>query len=117
MSETINILLDSQMGISRLGGNKTLYLKLLTSFFESLKEGLPPFKNVLSNQTREEFCREIHSLKGVSGNLSAIALYESCTALDASLKLGNLEEDLYNNIVVVFKKTQIEVERFLKENL
>jgi HPt (histidine-containing phosphotransfer) domain-containing protein len=117
MSEIVNIILDSQIGISRLGGNKTLYLKLLTSFFDSLKEGLPPFKNVLSSQTREEFCREIHSLKGVSGNLSAIALYESCSALDASIKLGKLDEDLYNNIVVVFKETQLEVDRFLKENL
>ena len=117
MYKTTNILLDTQDGVTRFGGNKTLYLKLLNKFSESLNEDLPAFEKALSFDTNEEFKREIHSLKGVSGNLSANALYESCTALDASLKLGHLEQELYDKLVTIYKETRVEIVNFLQENL
>lgn len=117
MIDADKTILDGESGIARLGGNKSLYIHLLKKFYENLNNDLPQFEEAPTADTLKDFQSEIHSLKGVSGNLSALALYESCSALDASIKLGLPDQEMYRNLVKICKKTQNEVGKFLKENM
>ena len=117
MIETDMTILDVESGIARLGGNKSLYIHLLKRFHENLNNGIPLLGVAPSAESLKDFQRELHSLKGVSGNLSAIALYEGCSALDASMKLGSPDQELYNNVIRICLETQNEVGKFLKENM
>jgi len=86
-------ILDATQGLERMGGNKPLYIKLLKAFLEQLKtQILPelhakkPLKRGKNAQEWEPFRLEVHSLKGLAGNLSLQALLEVATRLDAQIK-------------------------------
>lgn len=62
--------IDVKIGLSHLAGNKELYKKILLRFlndFESLN---------FSFMSKEEKRRTIHTIKGLSGNIGAVKLYE-----------------------------------------
>jgi len=91
-AQTIAIL-DATEGLDRMGGNKPLYIKLLKTFLEQLKtQILPelhakkPLKRGKNAELWEPFRQEVHSLKGLAGNLSLHALLEAATQLDAQIK-------------------------------
>ncbi|MDF2556425.1 MAG: hybrid sensor histidine kinase/response regulator [Bacillales bacterium] len=116
MINSVKIILDVENGIARLGGNKSLYIHLLSRFYENLKRDLPIYEKEFSEVDMKELQKEIHTLKGVSGNLSALALYEGCSALDTSIKSGFPDQKLYKSVVRIYQETQNEVARYLREN-
>lgn len=116
MIESVKLVLDVDSGISRLGGNKQLYIHLLKKFNEILKKDLPLYEKAQSEKSMLDLHGEIHTLKGVSGNLSALALYEVSTSLDSSLKAGLLDQELNLKVVRILRETQQEVEIYLQEN-
>jgi HPt (histidine-containing phosphotransfer) domain-containing protein len=86
-------ILDATEGLERIGGNKPLYIKLLKTFLEQLKSQIlpdllakKPLKRGKNAQDWEPFRIEVHSLKGLAGNLSLLALLEVATQLDAQIK-------------------------------
>lgn len=115
MLNSFKIVLDVENGIERLGGNKSLYIHLLKKFNENLIKDFPRFEKALSENAIKDIHGEIHTLKGVAGNLSATALYEGCSALDASLKSGLQVQVLYCDVLRIYQETQIEVQRLLKD--
>ncbi len=91
-TKTIAIL-DAPEGLERMGDDKALYIRLLKTFLEQMPtQILPtlhatrPLKRGKNAQAWEPFRREVHSLKGVAGNLSLHVLLEASTQLDAQIK-------------------------------
>jgi PAS domain S-box-containing protein len=86
-------ILDATEGLDRMGGNKPLYVKLLRAFLEQLKTHIlpellakKPLKRGKNAGEWEPFRLEVHSLKGLAGNLSLHVLLEAATQLDAQIK-------------------------------
>jgi CheY-like chemotaxis protein len=83
---------DISEGLRRVGGNKKLYLKLLKDFAGNYKSFISNFQKAISEQKMEEARRLAHTLKGVSGNLSAKDIFTISEQLEKALS-ATLQQD------------------------
>jgi signal transduction histidine kinase/CheY-like chemotaxis protein/ligand-binding sensor domain-containing protein len=90
-------LIDVEAGLSRVGGNSDLFLKLLRKFKD---KGAQHFEEIhgaslrLSSGSgpREEAVRMAHTLKGVAGNLGIDGVFKTAKVVEEELKAGKAEE-------------------------
>lgn len=78
--------LDTDAGLKTLMGNKNSYLDLLKGLHSQFADAGDVVSDMLENGRLEEAARTAHSLKGVSGNLGAVALYKVATDLEQAIK-------------------------------
>lgn len=78
--------IDIKSGLDRLGGNQTLFRDLLLKFKNKHALAGTDVKNLLENDAREAAGRIIHTLKGISGNISAKRLYQAAINLEKEIK-------------------------------
>ena len=76
--------LDLDDALSRIGGNMSLYKRLLGRFIEG--NHYEELENALQSGDREEAARQAHSLKGVSANLSLTKIRSLSVELEQLLK-------------------------------
>jgi len=77
---------DLSAGLVRLGGNKKLYRELIIAFageYSNIAEETAAF---ITQEKFREADMLIHSIKGASGNLSAMELYEFSKILETAIK-------------------------------
>ena len=82
--------IDSAKGLRNIGGKKDSYFKVLQGFKERYAGFKDELKAVMAESGPEQALIIIHSLKGISGNIGAVKLYEFCRILEGDLR----EEDL-----------------------
>ncbi len=70
-------LIDVAIGLRHLSGNEELYAKILQSFIEEFKGVELDFKDY------DRAARVIHTLKGLSANIGAQTLHQTCLDLEA----------------------------------
>jgi len=70
--------IDTDLGLTYIAGNKKLYLKILSNFYNDYKD------MKLKNLEKEEFARVIHTIKGLSANIGATALHVASKNLDVT---------------------------------
>ena len=80
-------------GLSRVGGNKPLYAKLLCKFREGQQNAVPEIRAALRSGDVETAGRLAHTVKGVSGNLGAESLYRAAAELEKAIKEGGKSID------------------------
>jgi two-component system sensor histidine kinase/response regulator len=78
-----------ESGLKRVGGNKKLYLKLLSQYRASQEDAVEEIRAALQGGDVETATRLAHTVKGVSGNLGAEALYDVSAALEKAIKEGD----------------------------
>ena len=78
--------IDLKSGLERLDGNVKLYEEMLRKFPEKYSSVLDDIENLIKEERLEEAEPIVHMIKGVSGNLSLIRLYEKSVYLDNLLK-------------------------------
>ena len=100
-------------GIQRFSGREDLYMKFLMKF-----ESDPNYQLFLEAYKQEDYenaIKYIHTLKGVSGNLSLHSLYELSTQINNLLKQNQFEQvnnlipeliSIYQNIISILQKNQ-----------
>ena len=77
--------LDLTKGINRVAGNQELYKKLLLSFYQDNKEKAQQIKQALQANDFNTARHLAHSVKGVSGNISAKRLFATARSLELQL--------------------------------
>lgn len=77
---------DWQSGLKRLMGNEQLYRKLLAKFADQYEGAGARIRDVLAAGDRSAAHMELHTLKGVSGNLSLAPLAELVLAAEQAVK-------------------------------
>ena len=80
--------IDVESGLKRVGGNKKLYKSLLIKFHDNYADYTGRIRQAFKKGDMELAKRLAHTVKGVSGNIAALSLYEKATALDAGIKTG-----------------------------
>jgi PAS domain S-box-containing protein len=78
-----------EKGLSKIGGNKALYRKLLGKFLESNCNVVGEIRESLKNGDLETAARLAHTVKGVSGNLGATDLFPAAADLEKAIKKDN----------------------------
>ena len=75
---------DLNDAVSRIGGNTSLYKRLLSRFLEG--NHYEAIKSALQTGDMEEAARQAHSLKGVSANLSLVKIRAITVELEQLIK-------------------------------
>ena len=91
MSDWPNTLpgLNLEKALSQLGGKKTLYIRLLGMFTGEHTNDANRIIEAAAQQDWTAVHEINHALKGVSGNLAALDLYDLCVAVDNKMKHDN----------------------------
>jgi CheY-like chemotaxis protein/HPt (histidine-containing phosphotransfer) domain-containing protein len=78
--------IDLPAGIDRLGGNRSLFMKLLASFADDHRTIGSSVREALRRGDIQEAIHQVHTLKGVAGNLSADGLARTAARLERRLR-------------------------------
>jgi PAS domain S-box-containing protein len=83
--------INIQVGLERLTGDALLYRNLLKKFAVNQADTANKIQQALISKDVETAQRLVHTLKGVSGNISATFVFESATRLDNVLKNKDIQ--------------------------
>ena len=78
--------IDLESGLGRLRGNKKLYKRMLGML--KVSEDFAAFEAGIAAGDMQRAEAHIHSIKGMTGNLSLTALFDLSAALNAQLRDG-----------------------------
>ncbi len=84
--------INVEEGLMRVAGNKKLYEKLLLKFGAEYKNASQDISKMITENRLDEAQRYSHSLKGVAGNLGAVALQNSAATVELAFKDDRLDE-------------------------
>ena len=83
--------IETSDGIRQVGGNRTLYTKLLREFLADHQTDIEKIKDSISTQDFDTGQRLAHTLKGVGGTIGAGELQLSSGVLEEAFKLRDLD--------------------------
>ena len=78
--------LDMNDGLSRVGGNRKLYVKILRQFAEQQGLAADQIADALATGDHSLAERLAHTLKGVAGNIGAAAVQSAAAALERAIR-------------------------------
>lgn len=76
--------IDVQSALSAIGGNKSLYKKMLIRFFQTQSNFVVDFESAWAIGDTELATRCAHTIKGLAGTIGAKRLQEACAALESA---------------------------------
>ncbi len=82
--------IDFERGISSVGGDKQLYLRVLGAFIQELEQLLPSLRNAVDQQDFHSGAEHAHKAKGSCGTIGAMKAQKLCAALQQSLESNQL---------------------------
>jgi signal transduction histidine kinase/DNA-binding response OmpR family regulator/HPt (histidine-containing phosphotransfer) domain-containing protein len=94
--------IDIQSGLNRVRGNRSLYVKLVTTFCADYAEGAMQIQKAMDQGDRESAQRLAHTIKGLSGSIGATELQEVAGHLEAAIKQGTSTD--YRDLLDPFDK-------------
>jgi signal transduction histidine kinase/CheY-like chemotaxis protein/HAMP domain-containing protein len=80
--------LDTQDGLSRVGGNRVLYMKLLRQFVDDHARTVEQVSDALADGDIKLAERLAHTLKGVAGNIGSAAVRSAASAVEKAIHEG-----------------------------
>jgi len=78
--------IDIQGGLERTGGSTKSYVRLLQKFADNQANVISEIEEALASGQHELAVRLAHTLKGVSGSVGAIELFNSAAKLETAIK-------------------------------
>jgi two-component system, sensor histidine kinase and response regulator len=78
--------IDIADGLARVSGNRAAYRKLLLKFAQNNANTVAEIRTAWQQGDVERAVRAAHTLKGVAGNIGAIALHQAARDLETALK-------------------------------
>lgn len=93
--------IDTKSGLERFDSNQELYEKWLKNFLND--ENYANAKKMIQQKKYKEAFNFAHTLKGITGNLSMILLYDEVCVLVESLR-----EESYNDLDEIIKNIDVE---------
>jgi HPt (histidine-containing phosphotransfer) domain-containing protein len=84
--------IDRATGLRRVAGNEALYGKLLLDFQRDYATSLERIRASIGEDRLTDAERQVHTLKGVAGNIGAMELHRAVQELDSALRLGDREK-------------------------
>jgi two-component system, sensor histidine kinase and response regulator len=81
--------IDHATGLRRVAGNEALYGKLLLDFHRDYASSIDRIRAAIGEGRLTDAERQVHTLKGVAGNIGAMELHRTAQELDSALRLGD----------------------------
>jgi PAS domain S-box-containing protein len=105
--------IDTAAGLATCAGNQALYRKLLLKFCENEADFVDRFLQARNDGDPETALRSAHTLKGVAGNIGALALREAAGALELQCQEDSgdaLVDGLLENTAVALSGALVAIE-------
>jgi len=102
--------INTKDGLNRVNNNKELYQKLLLKFYNNNINLIEQLKKSYKTNNSENALKLIHTIKGVSGNIGAIELFEATKEIETTLKNNS-----NNNIETLLDKYSIVLNNVLND--
>ncbi|WP_319764135.1 PAS domain S-box protein [Maridesulfovibrio sp.] len=111
-------LLNTRQGLKRVAGKRDTYLRLLKQFRDNYSDTLSNVDEAIASKSNDVALHAVHSLKGVSGNIGATALYSILVELEKALiKNSDKEIDFFiKKSKATLDSTFDTIRDFLNEN-
>lgn len=77
------VILDSEVGIRRLGGDYDFYEQIMKMFLSQAEVQLQTLQQALDTRNAELVKRTAHSMKGAAANLGALRVQETAREMEA----------------------------------
>lgn len=90
--EPLENVIDIESAMTRLGGNRTLFLDILGMMIAQFQDGRAELETRIQNNDGSWIGANGHQLKGIAANLSANHLTELAHALEKAGKDGRFED-------------------------
>ncbi|BBO82904.1 hypothetical protein DSCO28_34700 [Desulfosarcina ovata subsp. sediminis] len=100
--------IDWDSGIRNAGGNRSLYLKLLTDVARHYNEVTDQLKAALAKKDLERVKRCVHTVKGLSATIGAPSVHQALANLEAAVNDNQ-------NILPTLEETDIEMRRIASQ--
>ncbi|GAC18025.1 Hpt domain-containing protein [Paraglaciecola arctica] len=113
-SSDLNIF-DAQFALNQFSGNQSLLVKILEKFSQQYQHFDTSLTEHLQQENINSAKQEIHTIKGVSGNLGMQALHHACKEFEENLAQQTTENAL-KEFLNVFRQTLTSVQNFSTEN-
>lgn len=107
--------IDLEQGLTRLGGDIKLYERLLASLKKILSSPQPEFDYAVSSENISETARFVHTLKGLSGNLSVPELFRLTAEFNDSLRDNQPDRSKYEEYRSMCDSVYAELDEKLPE--
>ena len=79
-------------GLSRVGGNQTLYVSLLEKFLRDFEDNVSQIQDALTHNDLKLAQRLAHTVKGVAGNIGAQDVQQSAGVVEHAVKENDFSE-------------------------
>jgi two-component system sensor histidine kinase/response regulator len=86
--------LDTNDGLSRVGGNQKLYVKILRQFAGEQGAAADQVADALAKGDRSLAERQAHTLKGVAGNIGAAGVQSAAAVLERAIRERSAAEEI-----------------------
>lgn len=106
-------ILDTDDAMSRFVNNKSLYMQTLREFLEEYENAIQITEQFFTNKNQEDFLVYLHTLKGLSSNLSARFFAKIVSEMHEKVKNNQFELSLFER----YKKGFIELQQRMKAYL
>ncbi|MGD9719219.1 MAG: Hpt domain-containing protein, partial [Sulfurimonadaceae bacterium] len=109
--------IDSDEALARMGQDATLLASQLQRFSTSQKEFLPRVQKALGEGDLQTAIREVHTLKGLCGNIGAKELFEHAKELEGMLRKGGMNEEAQKLLEAIAQKLDLLIARIEQADL
>jgi len=108
------IYIDVQDGLKRVMNNMKLYVKLLGKFKED--QNIKNAESTLAAGDLPNAQIAVHTLKGLSANLSLVELNKQVIELEAQIKAGSANPGQFETVKTVYMQTITEIDKVIAQN-
>lgn len=116
MSDSAQNFFDVQFATNQFSGNQLLLQEILKKFIQQYIHFDTLLVEYFQQQNISAVKQDIHTVKGVSGNLGMKALHKACKELEMSL-VNPLTERELENFLQIFRQTLTLIQNFTEENV
>jgi len=85
--------IDLRWGLQRVGGNKTLFARLLQDFKNKYEHSAVQLRQYLESHELEEARRLAHTIHGVAGNIGARKFQHAAQKIETAIRANNINDD------------------------
>jgi HPt (histidine-containing phosphotransfer) domain-containing protein len=114
--QTSKPLIDIAFGLSQLSGNAQLLNKMLQRFAAEYEHSSTSVGALLAQENYAEAKIQIHTAKGITGNLGLVALFEHCKILEVQIKEEKVDAEVLQEYATLVHDTCAQIHKLEHSN-
>ncbi|MDD3050673.1 MAG: PAS domain S-box protein [Candidatus Cloacimonetes bacterium] len=109
-------LMNFSEGLSRVGENKKIYIKILKQFLKDAEDLIVRINDSFEENNYQALNFALHNLKGASGNVGAARLSDLCKDIEDSVNNKEISIDKLSVLSEILYITKREIDNFFAKN-